>query len=160
MEAKRIKKNSKLAKQVITEGHQVGNHSYSHPDFTKISIKEIKKEIQKSEEIFKKYLNIKPKLFRPPAGKLTKEIKQELWKRDYTIVLWSYSIKDWEGPNSKAIAKRVLSQKKDGAIIILHDKYNWNKKALDLIITNLKNKNYKFKTLKPLKDNKALIKEV
>ena len=65
-------------------------------------------------------------------------------ERGYTIVLWSYSIRDWEGPDAESIAQRLLSQARGEAIVVFHDRVTWNPDVLEIVIPALREQGYTF----------------
>ena len=144
MEGRRLEKEADCARRVLAAGHDVGNHSYTHPRFDEISLEACLEEVERTDAIMAAKLDVRPALFRPPWGKLTPPVEQALLERNYTIVLWSYSIRDWEGPDAEAIAGRLLEQARDGAIVVFHDRVRWNPAALDIVIPELRQRGYAF----------------
>jgi len=104
MEGKRLENNAECARRVLQAGHDIGNHSYNHPNFDSIPLELCLEEVYKTEKILAEKLDLKTKLIRPPAGKLNKGVEKALINLGYTIVLWSYSVRDWEGPDAESIA--------------------------------------------------------
>ncbi|MFW5942713.1 MAG: polysaccharide deacetylase family protein, partial [Chloroflexota bacterium] len=108
MEGRRLETEADCARRVRDAGHDVGNHTYNHPTFDTISLEECLEEVTRTDDILEAKLGRRPTLLRPPFGALTPETEQALLDRGYIIVLWSYSIRDWEGPDAGAIAQRLL----------------------------------------------------
>ncbi len=147
MEGKRLENEADCARRVQAAGHDIGNHSYNHPEFDKIPIEECIREVELTQEIIKKELGIFPTLLRPPAGLLTKEVETTFLKKGFDIILWSYSVRDWEGPDAKSVTDRILTQAIPGAIIALHDKTEWLIEILDSIIPVLSSEGYEFRKI-------------
>ena len=147
MEGKRVENEPDCARRVQAAGHDIGNHSYNHPEFDKIPIAECIQEVNLTQEIIKKELGFYPTLLRPPSGFLTNEVEQTFLARGFDIVLWTYSVRDWEGPDAKSIVERILSQATPGAIIALHDKTEWLMEILDNIVPSLKAEGYVFRRI-------------
>jgi len=147
MEGKRLEKEADCARRVVAAGHDVGNHSYNHPLFDTISIEECIREVEMTQEIMHRELGFYPTLLRPPAGNLTEEVEKLFLSRGFDIVLWSYSIRDWEGPDAKAVSERILSQAFPGAIIACHDRVEWLPQTLDIIIPALRAEGYRFRKI-------------
>lgn len=147
MEGRRLETEADCARRVQAAGHDIGNHSYNHPEFDKIPIQECIQEVAFTQEIIHKELGFFPTLLRPPAGLLTKEVKDTFLALGFDIVLWSYSVRDWEGPDAKSVAHRILSQAVPGAIIALHDKTEWLIEILEIIIPKLTLVGYNFRKI-------------
>ncbi|MBW6473753.1 MAG: polysaccharide deacetylase family protein [Anaerolineaceae bacterium] len=147
MEGRRLENEADCARKVQAAGHDIGNHSYNHPEFDKISIQECIREVAFTQAIIHKELGFFPTLLRPPAGLLTKEVEETFLALGFDIVLWSYSVRDWEGPDAKSVAHRILSQAFPGAIIALHDKTEWLMEILDIIVPKLKLDGFHFQQI-------------
>jgi peptidoglycan/xylan/chitin deacetylase (PgdA/CDA1 family) len=147
MEGRRLEEEAECARRVQVAGHDIGNHSYNHPEFDKIPIEECLNEVKLTQEIIYRKLGFYPTLLRPPAGLLTKIVEDTFLNLGFDIVLWSYSVRDWEGPDAKSVVDRILSQAFPGAIIALHDRTEWLIEILDIIIPTLKDQGYQFKRI-------------
>lgn len=147
MEGKRLEGNRECALRVLRAGHDIGNHSYNHPDFDGIPLELCIEEVRKTDEILLEQLGIKTKLLRPPAGKLTKEVEEALLSLGYTLVLWSFSVKDWDGPDAESIAARTLNQLKNEAVVVFHDHVQWVPDTLEIIIPEIKKRGFSFKKI-------------
>lgn len=154
-----IGKNAKsypdIVKDEVARGHEIGNHTYSHPDLKKISADEFLMEIQKTSDIIYDITGKTPILFRPPGGYINNDIVKEVLSCDSKTVLWSWrqDTKDWACPGVDCIVSGVLDNLKDGDIILFHD-YNSGKsptpKALEQILEKLTEKGYRFVTVSEL----------
>ncbi|KNF07586.1 polysaccharide deacetylase [Gottschalkia purinilytica] len=137
------------------EGHEIGNHSYSHINVEKSSIEEIKAEIIKTQEIVKNITGENPKLLRPPYGLYNGKIINMSKEMDLKIVLWTYyqDPKDWSSPGVDHIVEIVTTKIKNGDIILLHDhneKESHTVEALKTIIPKLTEMGYEFVTISEL----------
>lgn len=135
------------------EGHEIGNHTFTHPDISTLSEEQIKTEIKNCEDIIIQKTNKKPVLFRPPFGNYNRECLEKLSNDlGYTVVLWSgVDVRDWQNPSPNKIAYEIINNIKSGDIILLHDYGTENTvKALEIILPELKQKGYKFVTVSEL----------
>jgi len=152
-------KNPELVKRIISEGHEIGNHTYSHPQLKKISPEELNLEINKTQKIIKGITGITPTLFRPPGGYLNNTIMEIITSNNCIPVLWSWrqDTMDWKNPPVDTVVNTVLSNVKDGDIILFHD-YIYGEsptpEALNRIIPELLNKGYNFLTVTELINTK------
>ncbi|MBU5334835.1 polysaccharide deacetylase family protein [Intestinibacter bartlettii] len=137
------------------EGHEIANHTFTHPDISTLSEEQLKTEIKNCEDIIIEKTGKKPTLFRPPFGNYNeqclKELSQDL---GYSVVLWSgVDAKDWRNPPPSQIADKIINNVKQGDIILLHDYGTENTIiALDTILSTLTQKGYKFVTVSELLD--------
>lgn len=147
MEGKRLEKEAECGRRVLTAGHAIGNHSYSHPDFSTLTAENQIEEILRARRVIFKILGVETLLVRPPFGILDDAAGEQLRAAGYTIVLWDYSVKDWEGPDARSVADRVLGQlQADEAVIVLHDHVDLNPDVLDIIVPGIKDRGYRFCT--------------
>lgn len=139
------------------EGHEIGNHTFTHPDISTLSEEQLKSEIKNCEDIILEKTGKKPVLFRPPFGNYNEESLSKLSEDlGYTVVLWSgIDVKDWKNPSSKEISDKIINNVKSGDIVLLHD-YGTNStvEALDTILASLTEKGYKFVTVSELLEDK------
>lgn len=107
---------------ILAQGSELGNHSYSHPDFTDLSAAKMKTEIVKTENIIKKITGQVPKhYFRPPYGACNALVLKTAGALGYHYTFtWSIDTNDWRGRSAAAIKKTVLSNAKPGAIVLMH----------------------------------------
>ena len=132
------------------EGHEIGNHTFTHPDISSLSVEDIKKEIKDCEDTLIKLTGKKPVLFRPPYGSYNQDKLGQIAKDcGYKIILWTtIDARDWKNPPSSQISNIIISKVQNGDIILLHDYGTENTvKALDIIIPTLQKKGYKFVTV-------------
>lgn len=135
------------------EGHEIGNHTFSHPDISNLSSDDIKREIKECEDTLVKLTGKRPTLFRPPYGSYSEEKLGEIAKESgYKIILWTtIDAKDWKNPPPSQISDCIINKAKNGDIILLHDYGTENTvKALDTIIPEMIKKGYKFVTVSEL----------
>lgn len=135
------------------EGHEIGNHTFNHPDISNLSNNQLEKEILKCEEIIVKMTGKKPTLFRPPYGSFKKEeLAKIAEKHEYKVVLWDHvDAKDWKNPGANNIANEIINNVENGDIILLHDYATNNTvEALDIFIPEMQKRGYKFVTVSEL----------
>lgn len=142
-----VKKKPDLAKQVADNGHEIGNHTYSHPNFRKLTYKEIVEEISKTNELITVTTGIKPTLFRPPYGIYTDEVLKYTKANGYSTILWSVDSLDWKSRNVGAINDIVAQHTTNGSIVLMHDIHAATADALPQVIHTLQTKGYQFVTV-------------
>ena len=148
-------KYPEIIRRESESGHEIGNHTYSHPDLKKINASDFMDEITRTNGIIEKITGKKPRLFRPPGGYLNNIIVEKVSAQNGISVLWSWrqDTKDWACPSSDCIVTGVLSNLRDGDVILFHD-YNANSsptpEALERILKKLSSQGYKFVTVSEL----------
>lgn len=155
-----VEKYPEVAKRILQEGHEIGNHTYSHRDLVPSSKRKLIYEVERCRKTFKDVLGIETYLFRPPRGIYSEAVRQFIVDRGFKMILWSISGIDWAGTPAGVIAKRIIRSAHPGAIILLHDSGALLKseghsrmntvKALELIIPALKEKGFEFVTVSEL----------
>lgn len=147
----RVERFPMLVQQEIEEGHEVGTHTYSHPNLTKLRKNQLEEELYKTE---KAILTVAPKptLFRPPGGAYNDKIIKLTKDNGYLTILWSIDTQDWRSPPVGDIVNSVLKDVKPGSIILLHDgKYpSPTPEAVEFIIDSLRSLGYEFVTVSEL----------
>ena len=141
------------ARAVIDAGHEVGNHTFTHPHIANLSEKAIFEEIGKCEDALEELCEYRPHLLRTPQGALTQSLERCLLDDDYILVLWSLDTRDWENKSTASIVKTVLEGVQSGDIILMHDFIGHNSKtpeALEKIIPILLSQGYEFVTVSAL----------
>lgn len=134
-------------KYIYDNGHEIGNHSYSHPDFKKITVDKGIEEINKTQELIFDVINRYPRVFRFPYGSVNKEVLKQI---DLATVLWSIDSMDWENYQTDVILSRVRSNLKNGGIILFHDFKYFNKEAITTFVKELQTEGYTFVTVSDL----------
>jgi polysaccharide deacetylase family sporulation protein PdaB len=147
----RVKRFPKLVQQEIEDGHEVGTHTYSHPNLTKLRKNQLEEELNNTEEAILAVAP-KPTLFRPPGGSYNDTIIKLTRDKGYLTILWSIDTLDWRSPPVGDIVNSVLKNIKPGSIILLHDgKYpSPTPEAVEFIIDSLRSLGYEFVTVSEL----------
>ena len=155
---KRVEEYPQVTMAIVEKGHQVGQHTYSHPRLTRISAEDLLLEIEKSEEVLANACGIRPRIFRPPFGFIGPDAARVLVDRGYSIVLWEEALDtyDWMGASPSRISKRIGDGAHAGGIIVMHD--GWGDRsntieALQGILENLTERGYKFVTIDDMLSN-------
>lgn len=149
--------NPEILKREYEEGHEIGNHTFTHINVSKRGYDDIYKEIDETQQAVKKIIGVEPKLFRPPYRAISKEMCNIVKKKDMNIVLWSnLDPRDWSNPGVYYIVDTITSKVQNGTIILLHDYNNLRNtksqtiQALEIVIPKLKEMGYRFVTISEL----------
>ena|GEM_PF-722147 len=146
-----LENHPELVKKITDAGHQIYNHSYSHPHFNYLTEAEIKEELLKTEAIIDNYQQseLKTKLFRPPYGEYNQQLIKIARKLDYQIVQWSLDSHDWMDPGENYIKDRIKNNINAGDILLFHNNSNNIVEILSEIIPMLKQE-YEFVKIEDL----------
>ena len=114
-------KHSELVKRIVEQGHQIGNHTYTHVDLLKLDRSAALTEIDRTNTVLKAAVGFAPHVVRPPHGFRDPAIMDVMANRGLAVVEWSVMSKDWTNPGTEAIVDRTVSKVKNGSVILLHD---------------------------------------
>lgn len=141
-------------KQIIAEGHVIGDHTYTHPDLTKLNYDGQMDEISKAKNTIQGIVSINVHYFRPPYGSYNSDTDRVVANLGMERMLWNVDPRDWSGVPADSILQNVLANTKSGSIVLMHDGVANSKetaKALPQIIEGLKNKGFNLVTIPELK---------
>ncbi len=145
-----LKKYPDLVQKIALAGHEVENHTYTHPHCTKLSADKMIEELEKTAKLIDDLIGKKPKLFRPPFGDYNNLVIETARNLGYEVVQWSIDSLDWQEPGVDFIVKRVLENVSAGDIILMHNNAPDTPEALDILIPKLKEKGYNLVPLSEL----------
>src|SRR6266478_4333497 len=146
-----IGQNPDVLRREVAEGHEIGNHSWSHPNLAKLSDEGVRTQLQRTEDIIVKTTGVRPKLMRPPYGELAK-LQRILVNHDfgYKVILWDVDPLDWKRPGSNVVAQRIITGARPGSIILSHDIHPPTIAAMPQVFDALLAKGFKFVTVSEL----------
>lgn len=136
--------NVEKLKTLVERGHEIGNHSYLHPSFTKIGEDKIKEELKKTNDIIEKYTSIKVKLFRFPSGDYNSESVKVVENEGYIPIQWNCDSIDWREEGAEIEYSRIKENFKPGSILLFHNNAKYTPENLDKIIKEFQQEGYKF----------------
>ncbi|MBP3918713.1 MAG: polysaccharide deacetylase family protein [Clostridia bacterium] len=157
-----------LLRREEAEGHEIGNHTDSHPRLSKLPIATtaaacadgsiLRREIEDCARTVYETTEIRTTLFRPPEGYCTEAISAAAKDMDYRIILWNIDTRDWDHAMADDIAANILNNVTAGDIILFHDcvsrKDSQTLAALKKVVPVLKERGYQFVTVSELIDTK------
>ncbi|MDR1240845.1 MAG: polysaccharide deacetylase family protein [Oscillospiraceae bacterium] len=129
-------------KEISDRGHDVANHSNTHPHLTKMKCEEIKKQIDDCNNKIEKIIGKKPILFRPPYGDYNNDVVEKTNELNMHCIQWNIDSLDWKDYNCKKMKKRIIPKLKPGSIILMHNGAKYTPSSLPEIITSIKEKGY------------------
>ena len=144
-----------LAKQIHDAGHEIGLHGYSHKDMATLSRKQLQKEIDDTRALLP--AGCEAVFLRPPGGSGTALVEQVAAKEDLALLLWSVDPRDWAVHDAAAVEAAVVSQVRDGDVILLHDLSDSSVDAALSIIDRLQEEGFQFVTVGQLASLRGVI---
>ena len=150
-----LKTSPELVKRMVSEGHTVGNHTYSHPDMSAISTEDaFREELSKLEEEYKSVTGKEMlKYYRPPQGKYSEANLKMAKDLGYRTIFWSLAYVDWyesDQPTKEEAFNKLIPRVHPGAIVLLHSTSKTNAEILDELLTKWEKMGYKFKSITEL----------
>ena len=140
----RIKEYPAQTQRIIDEGHEVGNHGYSHRNMQELGRRQIAQEIMDTQALLPE--NCRVRFLRPPGGCCSDGVRQVAQARNLAILNWSVDPRDWAVQDAAAIEQAVLKHVTDGDVILLHDMSDSSVTAALHIIDQLAAQGYRFVT--------------
>ena len=140
-----------IVARAAREGHEIGNHSWSHPNFAKMSAESVRSQLQRTDDAIKNATGNRPTLMRPPYGSVTEREKR--WIHDefgYRIILWDVDPYDWKRPGPAVVRNRILKETQPGSIVLSHDIHPGTIEAMPSTFDALEAKGFKFVTVSEL----------
>ncbi len=138
-----------IARQVVKEGHVLGNHTWNH-QYYPVNDYIASQEIDNTAASLNQQTGVYTRLFRPPGGNLTNGLANYAARGNYAVVMWSINPEDTYGGSAASLADRVISQAHPGGIVLLHDGGGNRAQtvaALPTIIAGLRDRGYEFVTV-------------
>lgn len=146
---RKYRKNRTVIERIINEGHELGNHSYSHSVLTKKEEYARDLEIWKTNKLIEGIIGTRTRYFRPPYGATNFSLRRSVDELELVSVMWTIDSLDWSAPSPQFIVDKVIERcvKLGKGIILFHDIHSQTVEALPLIIKELKSRGFKFISL-------------
>jgi len=115
-----VEKYPEMVKEIYNNGFEIGLHSNTHPDMTKLTKTKIKQELETNIKLIQDLTGYRPKLFRPPYGYYNNNLIEVCEELNIYCIQWSVDSLDWKGLSASQIAGRVCSKTENGSIVLFH----------------------------------------
>lgn len=156
LEGRWVKNNPELAKMIVDEGHEVGNHSYSHPNMATLSSGQIIDQLKKTNEVITATTGKKIKWFAPPSGSFRKEVVTLASEQKMSTIMWTVDTIDWQKPTTDVLINRVMKKIHPGAIVLMHPT-EATANSLDKLLTDIEKKGLDVTTVTTLLDEERVV---
>ena len=139
----------KILMDIVKDGHEIGNHTFSHKNLRKINRTLMTAEVSKGRSRITDELGMESFLFRPPYGATSPKVHRQLKANDDVEVMWNIDSKDYRRALKGSLARRVLKSilSKKGGIVLFHDTKSWTADALPALLSKLEKENCKLLNL-------------
>lgn len=148
-----VNSNKEVVKDVYTRGNEIGIHTWSHPQLTKLSEESVKSEVKNTSDAIYNITGYRPTLVRPPYGAFNTTVRNAL--KDYSLILWNIDSLDWKSRDENQIVPLVMNDVEDGDIILLHDIHSTTVPAVEKIVEDLDKQGYQMVTVSELLEAKG-----
>ena len=138
-----IDKYPEYVVKIAAHGHEIGNHSYSHPHMNTLPPAGIIQELERNQEMIRDLVGEQPLIFRPPFGEYNNTVIQTAASLGYKTIQWSVDSLDWKNSSSDQIYTRVMSQIKPGDIVLFHNAAAGTPQAIRRLIPDLISRGYR-----------------
>ncbi|MEW5920280.1 MAG: polysaccharide deacetylase family protein [Bacillota bacterium] len=150
-----VEKYPEMVKEIAAAGHEIGNHTYSHPHLNSLEPDQIKAELERVGHMIYELTERQPDLFRPPFGEYSNKVIQTAEQCGYRTIQWSVDSLDWQELGVEPMVKRVTDKLHPGAIVLFHNNGRYTAEALPDIIDYAREHGYEIVPISELlyKDN-------
>jgi peptidoglycan/xylan/chitin deacetylase (PgdA/CDA1 family) len=146
-----VAEHPEIVARAAREGHEIANHSWSHPYLGKMSDDGVRRELRRTDDAIASAIGSRPTMMRPPYGSLA--ARQKHWIHDefgYQIILWDVDPLDWKRPGPAVVRNRILKETRAGSIVLSHDIHPGTIEAMPQTFDQLEAKGFKFVTVSEL----------
>ncbi|WP_239643876.1 polysaccharide deacetylase family protein [Nocardiopsis kunsanensis] len=135
--------------RMADEGHEVGNHTWDHPDLTELSQEEIRSELGRTDKAIAAATGSRPKTVRPPYGALDGTVRESVTQ---PLLLWDVDTLDWQSLDADAVTDAAVEGATEGSVVLFHDIHESTVEAIPHVLRELSAQGYTFVTVGELFD--------
>lgn len=150
MVANRVEKNKEVVRQMALQGSEVGNHTFDHVAMNKATAEDYTAQLRAANQAIFEASGVSPILMRPCEGVVTVPGMEIVGSSGMSAVLWTVDTKDWKTRDAAKTVEAVMSQVKDGDIILMHDLYDPTAEATEILVPQLIEQGYQLVTVSEL----------
>jgi len=148
---KNVETYPEIANRIVSEGHEIGNHSWTHPALSKISATKVKNELDQTTQAIVTATGKRPPTMRPPYGATNATLNRTIDEQfGMKVIMWSVDPQDWKYRDSERVAAQIIENTKPGSIVLAHDIHKTTVAAMPKTLDALKAKGFQFVTVSEL----------
>ncbi|WP_404450107.1 polysaccharide deacetylase family protein [Sutcliffiella horikoshii] len=156
LEGRWVKENPSMAKMIIDAGHEVGNHSYTHPNMKTLGSTAVREQLLKTNEVIEAISGSKVTWFAPPSGSYRDEVVNIAHEMKLGTIMWSVDTIDWQKPEPAVLINRVMGKVHPGAMVLMHPTPS-TANSLETLITSIKDKGLELGTVSSLLSEERIV---
>ncbi|MFI7703491.1 polysaccharide deacetylase family protein [Nonomuraea sp. NPDC049480] len=142
-------KGGRTVRRIVDEGHEIGNHTWSHPPLAELPHAAVRRELKHTENIVQRLTGVRMRMMRPPYGSTDEQVAAETRREGLAQILWSLDTLDWRDRDTSTVARRA-GRAAPGSIVLLHDIHRSTVDAVPAMLDTLGRKGYTFVTVSEL----------
>ena len=150
MVGNRVEDYAETARKVAAQGSEIGTHTWSHPNLTKLSAAQVRRELERSMDVIERTTSARPTVLRPPYGSVNSTVRQVCVELGLAIANWNIDPEDWRVRDAQKVYRHIMNNARDGAIVVCHDLYPETAAALEMAIGELVERGYLLVTVSEL----------
>ncbi|WP_232497509.1 polysaccharide deacetylase family protein [Agromyces humatus] len=139
-----VEKRPEVAKRLMDEGHELGNHTWNHPALTKLPDPEVRAQVKRTQAAIAAATGITARSLRPPYGDVDKRVRGVV---GLPIVVWDVDTLDWTEPGSEVVAERAVGESSRGSIVLMHDTHSATVAAVPDVVDGLRDRGFTLATV-------------
>ena len=143
----RVRNYATEVKRMVSNGHEVANHTYNHKYLNKLDAASIRSQVEQCNQVIQEVTGVRPSLMRLPGGNQNATVRQNI---GMPIILWNIDTRDWATKNAQKTIDAVLGKVKDGDIVLMHELYSSTADATATFVPQLAAQGFQFVTVSEL----------
>jgi len=152
----RIEERASTLKRTADEGHEIGNHTFSHGPLNYMTDEEIIRELTVTNDMIKSITSKAPRLVRPPYGAFDDRVSERVCELSLSVLCWSLDTADWATDDPNAVIGALAGKVEDGDIILFHDSQKSTVDAMEILVPQLIEDGYELLTVPQLLELKGI----
>jgi peptidoglycan/xylan/chitin deacetylase (PgdA/CDA1 family) len=144
-----IPKTRPYLSRIISQGHEIGNHTWDHAELTRLSEAKLKDELTRTSEVITAFTGVRPKVLRPPYGLTNGRVSGEAKRQGLAQIMWTVDTNDWKDHDTALVAKRAETAA-PGSIVLMHEIQKTTVAAVPQILDYLDRKGFTYVTISEL----------
>lgn len=139
-----VQRNPDTAVRIVQSGHEIANHTWAHPDLTKLTDDEVRREVERTQAVISSVTGATSRSIRPPYGASDQRVRALI---GLPFVVWDLDTNDWQRPGVDVVAQRAIDGSRRGSIVLMHDTHETTIEAVPAVIAGLRARGFALATV-------------